>query len=639
MNDYSSVPQELKQLPNWVVWRAPSKVPYNPNNPALGAKANDCTTWGTYASAVNTKLSENFSGIGFELGGTDFCGIDFDNILDNGEPDPYVLEILEQLGSPYCEVSPSGTGLHAFIRCAALPGTKRKFSNGDHYGAEIYSGREKGRYFTITGQQFSGSGVPEAPDIPLAYFLLSQIHDNKFKKLWLGDLSDYANDQSRADLALAWLLAQAWKNDAVKIEWAFTASKLGQRDKWRNRPDYRARTIEKALTSKKEPSEQESKLSELMARTGDTIEPEIIQWLWQDRIPLGKITLFAGNPDNGKSLAANSVAAICTTGRPFPDSPNPNPPADVLMLLGEDDIADTAVPRLMAAEADLHRIHFVEGAKRPNDPEVRLDLDIPGIESLLDTKPNVRLLIIDPISNYLGGVSMVAEQEVRSILIPLKRLADRKNIAVIIVMHLNKKSELEAISRVGGAMAFIGVARCSWLFIRDASSVEGEIKETFTMARIKNNLAKASGSGLAYEVRAKKIPIPKDHAETWAPFVVWGSPVNMTADDAIEVKQNKGRGRPEGTDQTLQEAMQWLERALQDGPKTEKWIVDQADGEEGISKATLRRAKKQIKAVSRRAAGQWIWELPEMRAVLRPEDALLSTLPPTGDLLSTLDVE
>ena len=56
-------------------------------------------------------------------------------------------------------------------------------------------------------------------------------------------------------------------------------------------------------------------------------------------------------------------------------------------------------------------------------------MDIPAIEKKLASNPNIRLLVIDPISNYLGEVSMVAEQEVRSILIPLKRAAEKYNIA------------------------------------------------------------------------------------------------------------------------------------------------------------------------------------------------------------------
>ena len=264
----------MKNQPNWVIWNSPSKIPYNPKSIRTGAKANDSSTWGTYEEAVAAAEKNGFSGIGFEFGGTDFVGIDFDNLVDNGEADPYVIEILEKLGNPYCEVSPSGTGLHAFVLCERVPGEKRKFSNGEHYGAEIYSGREKGRYFTITGQKFSGNGVPRIDDISIPYLLLSQIHDTKFKSLWLGDCSEYGHDQSRADLALAWMLAQLLDRNPALVERAFSASKPGQREKWRDRQDYRDRTLTKACASKKGPTEAE--INQSVAISDCEPEPEII---------------------------------------------------------------------------------------------------------------------------------------------------------------------------------------------------------------------------------------------------------------------------------------------------------------------------------------------------------------------------
>lgn len=49
------------------------------------------------------------------------------------------------------------------------------------------------------------------------------------------------------------------------------------------------------------------------------IEREQIRWLWPARIPLGKLTLFVGNPGTKKSLATIDVAARISTGRAFPD--------------------------------------------------------------------------------------------------------------------------------------------------------------------------------------------------------------------------------------------------------------------------------------------------------------------------------
>ena len=361
--------------------------------------------------------------------------------------------------------------------------------------------------------------------------------------------------------------------------------------------------------------------AEFIAQMGNQIVIKKIKWLWPDRVPLGKITLYAGNPDNGKSLAAMDLAARVTQGLPFPDAKNPVKPSDVMMLLGEDDLEDTAVPRLMSAGADLAKIHFPKGMSRPvssaipSDPEVRLDFDLPAIDTYLEAHPEIRLIIIDPISNYLGDVNMVAEQEVRTILIPLKRIAEQREIAVVIVMHLNKKNELDAISRVGGAMAFIGVARSSWMFIRDSASEEGEAKDSFSMARIKGNLTAAGGGGIAYSVKAHPIMIPGE-GEVFIPYVIWGEKTSQSADEVLEAKRGgkPGAGRPEGTSPKMQEAMAWLQDALQDGGVASKKLFKDALDGAGIKADTLRAAGKALGIKPAKLADGWFWELPTLNA-------------------------
>ena len=135
--------------------------------------------------------------------------------------------------------------MRVFIQCATLPLGQRKFS-GNKYGAEIYSGSEGGRYLSVTGNHFSGDGIPTINDIGLVYFLVSQMRNDKFKRLWMGDTSAYKSP-SEADLALLDILVRSFNRDPQKVEMAFGASKPGQREKWTKRKDYRDRTIEKAI--------------------------------------------------------------------------------------------------------------------------------------------------------------------------------------------------------------------------------------------------------------------------------------------------------------------------------------------------------------------------------------------------------
>ena len=265
---------------------------------------------------------------------------------------------------------------------------------------------------------------------------------------------------------------------------------------------------------------------------------------------------------------------------------------------------------------------------------MRLDLDIPAIEKQLETNSNIRLIIIDPISNYLGDVSMVAEQEVRSIMIPLKRAAEKFNVAIVIVMHLNKKSDLDAISRVGGAMAFVGVARCSWLFARNVQEPEdGETempeeeknknRDTFSMLRVKNNLVSSNRAGMSYSVAVKPIPVDGE-PDIITPYVQWGGVIDGSADDILGSGRNRqsevprGPGRP---NDKLQMAVNWLGNALQDGqPHAIKVLKADAKGEATITSDTLDRAWKQIGAKAKRVKGVWCWYVEPMGGEASPVD-------------------
>jgi putative DNA primase/helicase len=631
-----NIPEELKAHNNWVVWKTeirkgnPTKLPYdaNQNGKHVYAKVNNAATWASFDRAVEVSdvLSGNdYEGAGFVFTNTEYIGIDLDGVVHEG------------------------TGVHVILESSLpLPAGNRK--GNKKLGGEIYN-KASARYFTATGDKVDGlsaDGIAKIDDpekIALLHFMVMNLHDPKVTSLWMGDFSAYPS-HSEADMALCSLLARRGGFRTVEtLDAVFRQSGL-MRPEWEHKSKY---TIAKALSGKdfvesgnSPPTNtgdytkigEPTKPTQARARIGNTIKPKRVNWLWQDKIPLGKLTLFAGNPDNGKSLAAVSVTSICSTGRPFPNTFGSNtlPPGDVMMLLGEDDVEDTAVPRLMAAGADMSRIHFIDGVVRAGagDDEIRLDMDMKVIECELQACPNIRLIVVDPISNYLGSVSMVAEQDVRRVLIPLKNLADQYNASILLVMHLNKKADLDAINRVGGAMAFIGVARCSWLFARDVSAVEdGDTPESFSMSRIKNNLVARSAGGLSYTIKTEQVQT--DSGMVPVPVVVWGEVTHKTADDALEQRHQKP-GRPTGTDSKAQEAVHFLESALRDGPRHRKDLEIEARESKGITAITLRRAAIDHLKIKPEGKGRdWTWSLPECNATKESiAEASASTLVEVG---------
>ncbi len=90
---------------------------------------------------------------------------------------------------------------------------------------------------------------------------------------------------------------------------------------------------------------------ELFGTELSTVETHQIEWLWQGRIPLGKITILDGDPGMGKSLIAMNIVACVTTGQPMPDG-TPGIQGGCIIIAPEDSAEDTIKPRLEAAGAD-----------------------------------------------------------------------------------------------------------------------------------------------------------------------------------------------------------------------------------------------------------------------------------------------
>lgn len=115
------------------------------------------------------------------------------------------------------------------------------------------------------------------------------------------------------------------------------------------------------------------------------VQSQPVKWLWEGRIPCGKVTLLDGEPGSGKSLLALDLAARVSRGAAMPlHGGTPSGPADVILFNDDDSLADTVRPRLEAAGADLTRITSVDG---PICNE-----DLAGLRPAL--------IVVDPLSVY-----------------------------------------------------------------------------------------------------------------------------------------------------------------------------------------------------------------------------------------------
>lgn len=325
------------------------------------------------------------------------------------------------------------------------------------------------------------------------------------------------------------------------------------------------------------------------------VEPKPISWLWNEKIARGKLTLISGDPGLGKSLITVALASAVSNGARWPVGGELAPQGSVILLSDEDCIADTIRPRLDAAGADCRKVHAIEMV-RETDAEgnilkrsFSLSSDIEMLAGVVDDLGDVVLIQIDPISAYLGGTDSHKNADVRALLSPLSELAERFNVAIVIITHLNKGNGA-AMYRSIGSIAFTAAARTAWAVTKDKNDPTRRL-----MLPVKNNLGN-DHSGMAYVIGT---------AENGAPVVMWESkPVEIDIDEALRTESDEHRSERE-------DAAAWLESELSCGPVLSKDLQTRAR-ETGHSWATVKRAKKElgIKAKKNGMHGGWEWCQP-----------------------------
>jgi hypothetical protein len=272
---FLKIPQELRDLPQWVNWRLedrggkPTKIPINPHT-GKPASSTDPKSWADFAAAVDACEKGGVDGVGFVFSSADpYTGIDLDKVRDpaTGTVAPWARELILKLNS-YAELSQSGTGIHAIIR-ARLPGTRRRKGQ-----VEVY---DQGRFFVMTGKALAG--VPAAvetrqaeideicaevfreseqvspplsvvrnpsplslSDAELIEKAQKAANGEMFVRLWQGDWKGAGfSSQSEADAALLGMLRFWSGGDKARAFALFERSGL-LREKWTTREDYRERT-------------------------------------------------------------------------------------------------------------------------------------------------------------------------------------------------------------------------------------------------------------------------------------------------------------------------------------------------------------------------------------------------------------
>jgi hypothetical protein len=533
--DLDKIPKELTARPQWVCWR-PDKKPVDPKTGG-NAKANDPATWGEFTQALKhhqAHQSNDVAGVGFEFSQADpYVGIDLDNCRNPETRElRYCAHVLLDYLASYSEASPSGTGIHAITKAKWPRDAGHKKAMPCGMKIEVYDAL---RYFTMTGAHLAGTPTtiePRQAELEALHHelfakpkvtpwdpgpspalglsdqeLIDKAHQatngEKFGKLWVGDISEYGNDDSAADYALCLMLAFWTSKDRERIDRLFQKSGL-MRDKW-NRPTagstYGAITIRKAISQTTEtfnsgqrsqelqqgqdkrqadPTKQERKaptFKTITARELAKLEFAPRKWAVPDLITEG-LTILAGRPKTGKSwLALNLGVAVAGGGVALGKYQVEK--GEVLFLALEDG------PRRLKERL----AKIVPFGELPGGLIFATVGDFPplhkgGVEALdswLKEHPGARLVVIDTLARVKPARkgNQDAYDHDTAIVAGLQRLSIEHQVALVVIHHTRKNIGDDFLEEVSGTFGLTGSADCVAVLARKGrGQMDGVLKLT-----------------------------------------------------------------------------------------------------------------------------------------------------------------
>jgi hypothetical protein len=353
------------------------------------------------------------------------------------------------------------------------------------------------------------------------------------------------------------------------------------------------------------------------------VQIEPVEWLWPQRLARGKLHNWIGDPGMGKSMLSLDVAARISTGRPFPDGA-PTSIGSVVFIAAEDGLGDTMKPRLQAYGADMGQIHVLE-AVRFGEAEhaqrgISLERDIAILERAI-AKTGAVLVVIDPITSYLGNSDSYKDPEVRRILLPLVDLGKRTGVAVLMLQHITKEMKAKALNRAQGSMAFIAVPRIVMAVGPDPSTPNPyERGSKRVLAPLKQNICAPAD--------AWDFTITSEPSIAGAPArVAWGSRRPDLQADAVLA------GTPYRDAEARQDVETFLREQLRDGEWHLQTDIERAAEAASLTPSRLRRTREKICDTQRIGfGGKWYWRLKPQASPDSPIDGSAPITPPPGDI-------
>lgn len=337
-----------------------------------------------------------------------------------------------------------------------------------------------------------------------------------------------------------------------------------------------------------------------------------VHWLWKDRLPVGSLALVGGREGIGKSTLGYQLAADITRGR-LPGRYEGEPRA-VIVAATEDSWEHTIVPRLMAARADLNMVFRVDVTTAEGMAgTLTLPSDISALGEAIDEVSAV-LVLLDPLMSRLNAsLDSHKDAEVRVALEPITALADRHQAVVLGLIHVNKGTGSDPLTRIMGSRAFAAVARAVLYVMTDPENDAVRL-----VGQPKNNLGRSDLPTLTFQIESHYVG-DTDEGPVFTGRINW---LGETERSITDVLAEADEGPDAGS--ATSEAGDWLvDHLTSQGGIDESAAIKKAGKKMGHSESSLKRARKRLRVESESSGFplRTFWKLPDTQ-ITESDDAV-----------------
>lgn len=316
-----------------------------------------------------------------------------------------------------------------------------------------------------------------------------------------------------------------------------------------------------------------------------------VEWLWKPFIPYGKVTILQGDGGDGKTTLMLKIAAMLSQGLVPPENRMGNlvtsgktEPITTFYASTEEEISDSALPRFLRNGGDRKLFAY------SHESRGHLNLSYEDISSAIE-QTGAKLVIIDPLQAFLPeNTSLNNVARMRPLFTQLSNAAMETGAAIVLIGHMNKNEGAKDIHRGLGSADIAASVRSIVL----VSTVKGD-RGLRMIRTVKSNFDESCFVPVGFRLDAQR--------------KVYFCELEGDDEDGY-YSCSFGEEENEDTPPTkLELAVSFIRKTLTDEP-IESLEMYELCKNEGISKRTAERAKKELGIPNLRKGGKVFWVPP-----------------------------